>query len=316
VSEFLKDCEAECEECGLSEAQKCAKLFKYCTKGIKDVVEKLVDGEFGKDWSLLKKELKRLYWQKDHLRNSLEELEQLIEEAKLAKVSIEIYVFKYGKISESLIKKHAMSSFERNTRLLRGLSAEVRSKVLDHRSEKGWRMFVNNVDMEEPTFDDATKVVLKKVKAIERREMFNKSESSFMASGYGGATSDMMTSVASVTESTMATAMTSPSSMASDLKDLTEQIARLTLLVGGQPHQQSNPLLPANTSGVTSLRSPWNPRCIYCDSLEHCRNQCPEFQDAVSKGVVGLNKQGRVKLMATGEEVSTMLGKGGMKVIV
>jgi len=114
----------------------------------------------------------------------------------------------------------------------------------------------------------------------------------------------------------MATAMTSPSSMASDLKDLTEQITRLTLLVGGQPHQQSNPLLPANAPRVTSPRPPWNPRCIYCDSLEHRRNQCPEFQDEVSKGVVGLNEQGRVKLMATAEEVWTMFGKGGMKVIV
>jgi len=135
----------------LSEAQKCGKLSKYCTKGIKDVVEKLVDGELGKDWSLLKKELKRLYWQKDRLWNSPKELEQLIEEAKLGKVSVEIYVFKHKKISESLVKKHAMSSFERNTRLLRGLPEEVRLKVLDHGSEKGWRMFVNDVDMKEPT---------------------------------------------------------------------------------------------------------------------------------------------------------------------
>jgi len=36
----------------------------------------------------------------------------------------------------------------------------------------------------------------------------------------------------------------------------------------------------------------------------------------VSKGVVGLNEQGRVKLMATGEEVPTMFGNRGMKVIV
>jgi len=159
---------------------------------------------------LLKKELKRLYWQKDYLKNSPEELEQLIEEAKLGKVSIEICVFKYGKISESLVKKHAMSSFERNTQLLKGLPEEVPSKVLDHESEKGRRMFVNDVDMEEPAFDDVTKVVLEKAKAIERRGMFNKYESGSMASGYGGATSDLMTPAASVTESTMATAMTSP----------------------------------------------------------------------------------------------------------
>jgi len=152
VSELFKDWEAECEEYGLSEAQKCGKLSKYYTKGIKDAVEKLVDREFGKDWSLLKKELKRLYWQKDRLRNSPEELEQLMEVAKPGKVSVEIYVFKYRKISESLVKKHAISSFEKNTRLLRGLLEDVRSKVLDHGSEKGWRMFVNDVDIEEPVW--------------------------------------------------------------------------------------------------------------------------------------------------------------------
>jgi len=42
-------------------------------------------------------------------------------------------------------------------------------------------MFVNDVDMEGPACDDVTKVVLKKAKAIERKEMFNKSESGSMA---------------------------------------------------------------------------------------------------------------------------------------
>jgi hypothetical protein len=56
---------------------------------------------------------------------------------------------------------------------------------------------------------------------------------------------------------------------------------------------------------------------MYCDSLVHTRRtECPEFQDALDKGVIGINEKGRVKLMATGEELPLMFGKGGMKVVV
>jgi hypothetical protein len=56
---------------------------------------------------------------------------------------------------------------------------------------------------------------------------------------------------------------------------------------------------------------------MYCDSLVHTRrNECPEFQEALAKGAVGINEMGRVKLMATGEELPLMFGRGGMKVVV
>jgi hypothetical protein len=56
---------------------------------------------------------------------------------------------------------------------------------------------------------------------------------------------------------------------------------------------------------------------MYCDSLIHTQwNECPEFQEALGKGVIGINEVRKVKLMATGEELPLMFGKGGMKVVV
>jgi hypothetical protein len=141
-------------------------------------------------------------------------------------------------------------------------------------------------------------VVLAKARAVERKNLF----SSGRLSGMGYSSTD---ATATSTTSTTPTTMTSPSSTASDLKDLSQQISRLTLLIDGQSRQPAPPQLP------------WNARCMYCDSLVHTRrNECPEFQETLAKGAIGINEMGKVKFMATGEELPLMFGKGGMKVVV
>jgi hypothetical protein len=302
VSTFLKDWEMDCDEYGLTEIQKCKKFPRYCMKDIGEAVEKL-NGYAEGNWELLQKELKQLFWQDDPPKNSIAALIKLIGEAKSGKMTVDMYVLKYTAMTQDLVKKSAMSTFDRNVWLLEGLSEVIQSKVFEYCSDRKWRMLEHDVNMEEPRFEDLRDVVLAKARTMERKNLFLSGRLSGM--GYLS-TEATITPTASTVPSPTPTTMTSPNSTASDLdlKDLTEQISRLTLLINGQ----SQPAPP---------QLPWNARCMYCDSLVHTRrNECPEFQEALGKGVIGINEMGRVKLMLTGEELPLMFGKGGMRVVV
>jgi hypothetical protein len=297
VSTFIKNWDMDCEEYGLNAVQMCKKFPRYCSEEIGDAVEKLSGYDEG-NWELFKKELKRLFWQADPPKNSIAALVKLIGDAKSRKMTVDMYVLKYTAITQDLVDKNAMSTFDRNVRLLEGLSEVIQSKVFECCSDRKWRMLEHDVNMEEPKFEDVRDVVLAKARTMERKNLFI----SGRLSGMGYSSTD---ATATPTMSTAPTTMTSPSSTTSDLKDLTEQISRLTLLIDGQSRQPALPQLP------------WNARCMYCDSLAHTRrNECPELQEALAKGVVGMDEMGRVKLMATGEELPLMFGRGGMKVVV
>jgi hypothetical protein len=149
ISTFVKNWETDCEEYGLTEAQKCKKFPRYCTQGIGEAVEKLKEYNDG-NWELLKKELKQLFWQTDRPKNSIAALIELIGEAKSGKMTVDMYVLKYTAITQEIIDKNAMSTFDRNVRLLEGLSEVIQSKVFDCCSDKRWQMLEHDVNMEEP----------------------------------------------------------------------------------------------------------------------------------------------------------------------
>jgi hypothetical protein len=124
VSTFVKNWEMDCEEYGLTEAQKCRKFPRYCTREIGEVVEKLKGYEDG-NWESFKVELKRLFWQADPPKNSIAALVKLLGEAKAGKMTVDMYVLKYTTITQELVDKNAMSTFDRNVRLLEGLSEGI-----------------------------------------------------------------------------------------------------------------------------------------------------------------------------------------------
>ena len=310
VTRFLKDWSLECEEYGLTDDHKCKKLPKYCTEDIGEVVERMTGYTSG-DWTLLQSQLKSLFWKTDPPKDTGLALSKLIDEAKAGKVSIEMYVLKYTVITEALVKQNAMSNFERYVRLLHGLPEKVQSKVFKHGCGKGWKMMEHDVATEEPKFDDVKSVVLEKAQMVERREMFvNGGHARFGSVGLGPS-EPSSTPVTSTTVSTVPTAISSPVPTASDpMGELTKQLAKLTLFLEGQPRQQS-PVAQA-----TSQRK-WDPRCMWCDSMEHTqRGSCTEYKEALDHGLIGYNDKGRIKLMATGEELPSMYGKGGMKALV
>ena len=309
ISDFLKDWNNECDEYGLSGTQKCKKLPRYCDKEIGEAIEKL-QGYIDGDWKLFQKELKKLFWQTDPPKDTATALFKLINDARTGKISVDMYVLRYTNVTDSLVKKNAMSKFDRNVRLLEGLSEEIQSKVFEYCSEKRWRMLEHDVETTEPEFEEVREVVLEKAKMLERRKLFISGR--VTGAGYAGfGASETPTSTA--TASTIPTTVTSPVPAPSDsMAELTKQVSKLALILEGQPPQQP---ASVSTPASSSRRKQWEPRCKWCDSVDHTQ-QCSELKNAIEMGQVGFNEKGRIKLMSTGEELPTMYGKGGMKIFL
>ena len=312
TSKFLKEWDMECDEYGLSAAQRCRKLPRYCKQDIGDVVE-YMKGFLNEDWPALQEEMKKHFWQTDAPKDTVAALTKLIGDAKSNRINIDSYVLKYDAISESLVRKNAMSKFDRTVRLLDGLSGELQAKVFEVCSEKNWRMLEHDVETEEPDFEELKKVVLDKAKMFERKRLFV--QGPLAGPGYLGAESASAVPTAlttAATTSTMPTAVNSPVSAASDgIAELTKQMSQLILVLTGQPRQ---PMQGSEQQALAPRKErPYNLRCIWCDSLEHTRRDCGEFTEALRAKQVGFNDKWRIILLSTGEELPVMFNRGGMK---
>src|SRR5271154_6617058 len=322
VSDFLRDWNAECEEYGLTDAQKCGKMPRYCTEGIRESVENL-EGCKTENWAVFKEELKKLFWEADPPRNTFPALVKLINEAKEGKMPVNVYVLNYTTITNVLVASTGMSRFDQSIRLLEGLSEELRSKMFKYCSEKGWRLFAHDVEAEEPDFEELKKVVLEKAKMMKKRKMFE--SGSFaglgnpekLTSSTGTLTSS--TPATSTTVTTVPTALTSPRPAASDseIAELTKQLSNLALFLQGQPRQQPTSSTMPTTGSELQPRIQREPRCIYCDSMDHVQRwRCGDLKEAMDSNVVGYNTKGRLMYIPTGEEIPANFGRGGMKVWV
>jgi hypothetical protein len=80
ITEFLRRWNLECQDFGLTDAQKCERIPYYCSEEIKELI-KFLDGYTTTDWALLQKELKEMYWQNDKQRDSTVSLNTLISNA-------------------------------------------------------------------------------------------------------------------------------------------------------------------------------------------------------------------------------------------
>ena len=87
----------------------------------------------------------------------------------------------------------------------------------------------------------------------------------------------------------------------------------LPFLVLAPPFGQSMSL-PPFLCFPTSHGFPRN-KCAWCDSYEHTKSTCSEFQHVKISGRVSVNDTNRVKYWATRTELPQMVGKGGIKVI-
>ena len=107
------------------------------------------------------------------------------------------------------------------------------------------------------------------------------------------------------------TLLITPTTTADPIAELTKQFSQLALFI--QSNMQSPKMTPASTSPASMSRIS---RCIWCDSTDHVKRQCPELPIALQKGLIRYNNENRIVSALTGQEILPMYGRGGMQVLL
>ncbi len=250
VTEFLRRRNIECEDCGLSEGQKCAQLPDYCSPKIKILLNSskgtLITIEArGK----LQEELKDLFWQYDKHKNTPATLNQFIRD--IPSMDLNINVLKYAAITDALIKGNEMLAMQHWKRFLDGLSDQLRDKAFDCCIIQDWKLSVYDTGIKDPDFGQLKKHILTKAQST-KKMIYNKE---CAIKGY----EDLKDSITSIFRPSLLlhtspapTSSPAPSSASSQaaisasalvitidsIAELTNQLCRLTLLI--QANMQSN----------------------------------------------------------------------------
>jgi len=303
VTEFLRRWNIECEDAGLTKSQKCDRFPYYCTDDVQSVVE-LLDGYLERNWDKLEEDLKEQYWQNDTQKNTPAALNQLIREANTLDLSV--YVLKYTSITKALVDNNEMSVMQRCRRFLDGLSEQLRDKAFDFCTTNDWKLSSHDTGAKDPNFDKLRKFILDKALSAKKKVVYIKERAT---EGYD----DLKESAASVVSTPPASVTTPASTPASDpaIVELTKQIASLTLTMQANMNPPKPVQSPVNQ---TRPARSYDPRCIWCDSTEHVRRiDCPEFKEAMKRGLVTINAENRITNAKSGDEIPPMFKKGGMK---
>jgi len=88
-------------------------------------------------------------------------------------------------------------------------------------------------------------------------------------------------------------------------------VQKLSGVEGGQIPPTSGSSRSPNSKPSSNRR----PRCIWCDSTEHRRRDCPELAAALNAGLIRYNDKGHLVNGTTGEELPLMFERGGMRAV-
>jgi hypothetical protein len=300
ASDYLDEFNVECELYRVDPKQRVLLFPHYCISTIKDVV-KLLPGYDGQVWDELQKEIKKLYWAGDHPKNTVTALNALIRTSN--SIPLSVFVLKFSSITEVLVSKGTLSDIDRFAKLLEGLDEKMRNKVIKLCTQKGWRVTDQDTG-DKPKFDDIKAFLEAEARTAERVAVYEKENAIRGPSD------------SKPPEKLISPATTAVASPALDpVRELTEQLAALTLMVKAlQPQSTIDKSTTPNVPIPASTSFPRGPRrCIWCDSTEHLRKECPTFDTVFKSGGVGFNNQGRVILTSTGQELIPAYGRGGMK---
>ena len=327
VTDFLRRWNIECEDYGLNDNQKCARIIDYCSKETQEIIE-VLEGYTTSSWDKLQTELKELFWQYDKQRDSTISLNQLIKDAP--NLDLNIFVVRYSAISEKLFKAGALSSLDRIIRLINGLPKTLRDQSIDFCTKENWKLSSNDTGKNAPDFSKLKTFILTKAQSAQKRAVLDQERD---------ITESLDThSLTTNTVSNLIPTGTNPSpktpATKDSMEDIIQGIARLTLAIEANTNNLNQRINSLNTSASlemavnnTPLSSiPSNPpsfslrtneriaRCIWCDSTDHSRRDlCSDFLEKLKNGHIRMNENGRIAITASGEEIPTMFGRGGMK---
>jgi hypothetical protein len=315
VTEFLRRWNLECEDFGLTDRQKCARLPDYCTPKTKDVVE-LLEGYKTSNWTKLQEELKGLFWQYDRQRDTPAALNELIRDAP--NLDLNVYVLKYDSITDALVKGKEMSTTQRVRRFLDGLSSHMRDKAFEYCTQEHWKLSSHDTGTTDPDFAKLKEFILDRAETAKRKIVYNKERA--LEDGYDGLGESVIAAIGRPNTPVSSPSAPTPSAlppttpMDPAIAELTKQFSQLALLLKANIESSRPEATPPTQRPSAPYRQfDRTPRCMWCDSTEHARRQCAEFPEAIRQGRIRLNELNRVVNAATGLEVPLMFGKGGMK---
>jgi hypothetical protein len=258
ASDFLENFNTECRLYGVKEGDRGPRLPYYCTPEVKEIV-KILPGYDPPDWTKLQDEIKSFYWQYDHPKNTPAALNALIRDS--AKFSLAAYVLKFTSITNALVAKNVMSSVERINKLLEGLDEMMRIKVIELCTSKGWRI-TDQDGGGEPKFPEIAKYFEDKARSVERVSVYDK-EHTMRGSSAPNST---------ISYTSTAVNLPKPTPVDPAVKELTDQLAALALVVKGlSSEKQTTGITTSATPAAAPPRPERIPRCIWCDSRDHFR---------------------------------------------
>ncbi|HEU4342387.1 MAG TPA: retropepsin-like aspartic protease [Candidatus Binatia bacterium] len=322
VTEFLENWDLECNVFGYSADDKCTHLPSYCDKTLRKVVKDL-PGYANKNWDTLQLDLKGLFWQHDSPENTPAALHEVVNEARTGKIDLNVYILRYSSISEVLFNQGALSTLERISRLLDGLSDEHRRKALGFCVKQKWKLSALDVGKTVPDYNKLKEYILEAAETNQAllaysneralRESNPVSEVPTASPSILGTSSvPVGTGIPAISSATPVTS--TPTRTRSDsVAELTEKLSQLTLLLQAHMKPQSS----TTSSSASTQSSATRPlRCLWCDSPDHVRRNCSEFTAALQSGITRFNENRRLINCATGEELAVMYGRGGMKALI
>jgi len=108
-----------------------------------------------------------------------------------------------------------------------------------------------------------------------------------------------------------------PATHSDGMTDLIKMFGDLALAIKAQPAVAPS-AAPVSAPTLASGNRPFSrpPRCIWYDSLDHSRNNCEDYNTALRNRIIWKNEEGRLINAATGKELPTMFGRGGMRILV
>ena len=313
VSEFLQEWDFFCDDYGCNDRIKCTRLPLYCDKKIGDDIKRL-DGFVTEDWATFRSSIIGLYWQHDKPKNTMTELNQLIQGSSA--LDLNVYLLHYASITEVLVAEKALSPLDRVNRLLDGLPEDLRKRVLKFCTKKGWKLSTQDTGTVEPVFEELRKFVVEEAQTRQKEAVYDKERrirEGFDESISPGSASASDTSLSTTTDSV--TPLVSSSSSLDSIRNLSYQVSNLANFIQATRSQPSQPY--SKLSSFAPTFSPKSPQtCHWCDSPEHARIDCVDLGKNIHEGKVRINENNRVALAATGQEFPLMIGEGGMRRIL
>jgi hypothetical protein len=315
-TEYLEEWNTQSDDYRYDDKQRATRFPNFCTANVKDIV-KLLSGYIKKDWKGLQADIKNLYLQYDEPKDSMAALNELVRKGRT--LDLNVYILKYHAISEALVSKNALSTLDRVSRLLDGLSDDLRREVLNLCSQKSWRIAPHDSGTT-PDYKAIKEFLSTEASTIQKLAIYNNDcamrEPATLESTERTSVEAMpiVLTPTAPTAPTATTATTAPTAPALDpIVDLSKQFSHMALMLQAALNS-SRDIMTSPMASTKPRMSERIPRCIFCDSTEHTRrSQCPDFADALRRKRVYLNERNHVVNAATHKEIRPMFGNGGMK---